>query len=53
VRVCKLAFSYGLESDPVIATDFLDKLTLHHRHSYIPIYNSKVVPDRIASPSKR
>ena len=27
-RACKLAFSYGLESDPVVAAKFLAKLTL-------------------------
>jgi hypothetical protein len=43
-RACKPAFSYGLESDPVIAAGFLAKLTLHHRHSHIPIYDSKVAP---------
>jgi hypothetical protein len=33
-----------MESDPVIAADFLAKLTLQHRHSNIPIYDSKVAP---------
>ena len=27
-RVCMLAFSYGLESDPVVAAEFFAKLTL-------------------------
>jgi hypothetical protein len=43
-RACKLAFSYGMESDSVVAAEFLAKLTLHQRHSHIPVYESKVVP---------
>ena len=33
-----------MESDPVVAVEFLAKLTLHQRHSHIPIYESKVLP---------
>jgi len=43
-RACKLAFSYGLESDPVVAAEFVAKITLQHRHSHIQIYESKVAP---------
>ena len=43
-RTCKLAFSYGLESDPMVAAEFLAKLTLQRRHSHIPVYDSKVAP---------
>ena len=35
-RACKLAFSYGLESDPAIATKFLSKLTLKKKYDHIP-----------------
>jgi hypothetical protein len=31
----KLTFSYGLESDPVIAAKFLSKLTVKERYSQI------------------
>ena len=40
-RACKLAFSYGMESDPVLAPEFLSKLTLLQRHPHIPGYESK------------
>jgi hypothetical protein len=36
-RACKLAFSYGLETDPGIAAKFLAKLTLGARHSHVDI----------------
>ena len=35
-RVFKLAFSYGLESDPAITAKFLSKLTLKKKHAHIP-----------------
>jgi hypothetical protein len=41
-RACKLAFSYGLESDPEIAAKFLSKLALKKRHSHIPVHVSKI-----------
>jgi hypothetical protein len=43
-RACKIAFSFGLESDPIVAAEFLAKLTLQKRHDHIPIYVSKVTP---------
>ena len=47
-----MAFFYGLEYDPVIAADFLAKLTLQHQHSHIPIYKSKVAPRPNYTPLK-
>ena len=41
-RACKLAFSYGLESDLVIAAEFLSKLTLKKKHDHIPKFVAKV-----------
>ncbi len=32
---CKIAFTYGIEADPVVASKFLAKLTLPERHSHI------------------
>jgi len=49
-RACKLACSYGLESDPVVTAEFLAKPTLLKRHSNIPIYKFKVPPSQISSP---
>jgi hypothetical protein len=43
-RACKLAFSYGLETDPGIAAIFLSKLTLGARHSHIEAHVPKVSP---------
>jgi len=51
-RAFKHVFSYGMEYDPVIAADFLAKLTLHHQDSQIPIYDSKVVPRSNCIPLK-
>ena len=43
-RACKLAFSYGLESDPTVAAKFLSKLTLKKKHDHIQEYVAKVKP---------
>jgi hypothetical protein len=43
-RAFKLAFSYGLESDPAIAAKFLSKLTLKKKHAHIPDFAAKVKP---------
>ena len=43
-KACKIAFSFGLESDPVVAAELLGKLTLQKRHENIPIYVSTVSP---------
>ena len=41
-RACKVAFSYGIESYPVIAAKFLSKLTLKKKHDHIPEVVAKV-----------
>ena len=43
-RACKLAFYYGLESDPKIAAEFLAKLTLKQRNAHIPAHVPTVKP---------
>ena len=43
-RACKLAFSYGLESDPAIAAKFLSKLALKKKHAHIPDFVARVKP---------
>jgi hypothetical protein len=48
-RAYKLAFSYGLESDSVVASKLLSKLTLKARHAHILVHVTKVkqLPNRI------
>ncbi len=43
-RACKHTFSYGLESEPLVAAEFLAKLTLQQKQSHNPVYESKVAP---------
>ena len=45
-RACKVAFTYGVETDPEVAASFLAKLTLPARHSKIPPHTSVVRPTR-------
>jgi hypothetical protein len=51
-RACKLAFSYGLESDPGIAAKLLSKLTLKKKHDHIPVFVARVKPTRNCIPLK-
>jgi hypothetical protein len=51
-RACKLAFSYGLETDPEIAAKFLAKLTLKARRAHIPAHVPKVKPPGNCIPLK-
>ena len=51
-RACKLAFSYGLESDPVIAAKILSQLTLKQKHDHIPSFVARVKPTRNCTPLK-
>ncbi len=51
-RACKIAFSYGLETDQAVAARFLAKLTLQAKHSYIQPYIAKVKPPRNCTPLK-
>jgi hypothetical protein len=47
-KACKLAFSYGTESDPGVAATFLAKLTMTIPHDHVPLppsaYKSAFVP---------
>ena len=47
-KICKLAFSYGTESDPIVATTVLAKLTRSTLHPHVPAtpstYKSAFVP---------
>ena len=47
-KACRLAFSYGTESDPIVAATFLDKLTRTTPHSHVPMppssYKTVFVP---------
>ncbi len=51
-RACKLAFSYGLESDPAVAAKFLTKLTLGAKHAHIQAYDPKIKPPVNSIPLK-
>jgi hypothetical protein len=51
-RVCKQAFSYGLETDPEIAAKFLERLTLKARHARIHVHVPKVKPPANCIPLK-
>ena len=48
-KECKIAFSYGTESDPVVAATFLAKLTRPTLHTHVPplppAYKSSFCPD--------
>jgi len=41
-RACKVAFTYGIETDPEVAASFLAKLTLRSRHSHVPLHPSSL-----------
>jgi len=49
---CKLAFSYGLESDPAVAAKFLAKLTLGAKHAHIQAHVPKIKPPKNCIPLK-
>jgi len=51
-RACKVAFTYGLETDPAIAAQFLGKLNLQSRHSHIAQYTSSVTTTKNQIPLK-
>ena len=36
-RACKVAFNFGLETDPEVAAKFLKKRTLQARHNHITL----------------
>jgi len=41
---CKVAFTYGLETDPVVSSKFLNKPALHGRHPHIVPNTSNLKP---------
>ena len=49
---CKVAFTFGLESDPEVAAKFLEKLTLQARHSHITSHSSTYKPAKILISAK-
>jgi hypothetical protein len=51
-HACKLAFSYGIESDPIIAANFLSKLTRATLHSPVPAPPSTCKPTFFLIPLK-
>ncbi len=51
-RACKLPFSYGLETDPGIASIVLARLTMDARHPQSDEFVPKVNPPRNCIPLK-
>ncbi len=51
-RACKVAFTYGLETDPLVAAEFLRKLTLQSRHSHIALHTSSITTAKNLIPLK-
>ncbi len=51
-RACKVAFTYGLETDPDVAAKFMKKLTLHARHPHIAPHTSTIKPAKNLISSK-
>jgi len=49
---CKVAFTFGLETDPEVAAKFLKKLTLQARHSLITPQTSTFKPSKNLIPAK-
>jgi hypothetical protein len=49
-RACKVAFTYGVEADPEVAASFLSKLTLHVKHSHVPLHPSSLKPTKNSIP---
>ncbi len=43
-RACKVALSYGIETDPEVAAKFLKNLILQTHHSHIPPHPSNLKP---------
>ena len=43
-RVCKVAFTFGIEASPEVAASFLAKLILQTMHSHVPLHPSSLKP---------
>jgi len=51
-RACKVAFTFGLETDPEVAAKFVKKLTLQARHNHITPRTSTFKPAKNLIPAK-
>jgi hypothetical protein len=51
-RACKVAFTYGLETNVDVAAKFLKKLTLQSRHEHIALHASHLKPVKNLIPLK-
>jgi hypothetical protein len=51
-RACKVAFTFGIETDPEGAAKFLKKLTLQSRQSHITPHSSTLKPAKNLIPAK-
>jgi hypothetical protein len=49
-RACKVAFTYGVEADPVVVASFLSMPTLKERHSHVPLHPSSLKPAKNSIP---
>ena len=51
-KACKIAFSYGTESDPTVAATFLAKLTRSDPHTHVPPPPSAFITPFVPIPIK-
>jgi hypothetical protein len=51
-KACKLAFSFGTESDPIVVATFLAKLTRTTPHTHVPSPPSSFKTPFVPIPSK-
>jgi hypothetical protein len=51
-RACKVAYTFGLETNPEVAATFLKKLTLQSRHNHIVPHSSTFKPAKNWIPAK-
>jgi hypothetical protein len=51
-RACKVAFTFGFETDPEVAAKFLKKLALQARNNHITPHSSTFKPTKNLIPAK-
>jgi hypothetical protein len=51
-RACKVAYTYGLETNPAVVAKFLKKIRLHARHAHIAPHTSTSNPSKYLIPLK-
>ena len=51
-RACKVAFTFGLDTDPEVGAKFMKKLALQARHNHITPHSSTFKPMKNLIPAK-